>query len=207
MRRNIKVTLIIFALAFGPGESFADSHMLSHKFIMEDQKGYLKYDEPKKAAANAKILVEEGLIVMEVLTPAWNLHGVDTAPNERTEQEKEQVEKWTQKYTNNPQSFFRFEPTEACSLRSQIYKLEQVSTTEEGKKGDAGSWRRFDVRAEMVFGCKQATPERMTVDLFSAFPRLKELHVQMIANKGDLRRLTLTPDKPVIPITSSSASN
>ena len=205
MKRNVNVIFIIFALTIGSGSTFADSHMPAHKFLMEDQKGFLKYDDSKKGSANAKILLDKGLIVMEVLSPAWNLHGVDAAPNERTKHEKEQVENETQRYINNPKKYFRFEPTRACSLRSQIYRLEQISATE-GKKGEAGRWRSFDVRAEMVFGCQQASPERMAVDLFSAFPRLKELHVQLIANKGDLRRLTLTPDKPVIPITASATS-
>ena len=191
---------------FGSGLSFADSDKPIHKFIMEDKKGFLKYDEPEKTFADAKVLIDDEIMVVEMHTPAWNLHGVDSAPNERTELEQKKVEKETQRYRDNPHKYFRFVPDQACSLISQIYKLEKVSTTEKAQKRDAGSWRSFDIRAEMVFDCTKASPKKMQIDLFSAFPRIKKIRAQTIVNDGEVTKTILTPEKAVIPIASSPAS-
>lgn len=189
----------IFALNI----AFADNHG-DKGFMLDEREGYLKYDEPKKGTANAKMLMEEGIIVMEILSPAWNFHGVDTAPNARSDIEKEQVQNETQRFMSEPNKFFRYEPSKYCSLKTAKYRTEQISSGEKQGKGGGQDWRAFDVRAEAIFGCAGGAPDKMAVDLFSAFPRLKELNVQMIINNADVRRVTLTPEKPVIAITPAA---
>ena len=200
MKTTLKSAFTILVLATLTSVSFADSNGGDHKFMLEDAKGFLNYDEPKKNFAYSKILIDKGLIVMEVLMPAWNLHGVDAAPSERSEEQKRQVEINTNNYAENPYQFFSFIPKDACALKSQAYNLEQASTTDKGQKTDAGSWRRFDIKAEMVFGCAESRPEKFQVDLFKAFPRIKEINAQMIVDDGELTKITLTPELPTIPI-------
>ena len=203
MKLKINHFFIICFLAIGSSLSFADSDAPVHKFIIEDQKGFLKHDETKKTFAYAKILVDQDIIVMEILSPAWNFHGVETSPNQRTEQEKKRVENETQRFLNNPHKFFRFDPAGACTLTGQMYKLEQISTADKGQKEGTKNWRAFDVRGEMLFGC-ETNVKKFQVDLFSAFPRIKVIKAQVIINQEKVKIITLTPDKPVIPLNSGS---
>ena len=196
------VTIILFSFIFCLNSAFADSHSeKEQEFMLKDYDGYMKYDEPIKGTANVKMLLEGNVIVMEVYSPAWNFHGVDTAPNARSDIEKEQVQQETKRFTSEPNKFFRYEPRDYCALRSIKYRLEQVSTGDKQGKGGGQDWRAFDVRAEAVFDCSGGIPDKMAVDLFRAFPRFKELHVQMIVDDTDVRRVTLTPEKPVVVIT------
>ena len=100
-----------------PTASFSeDQSKLAQKFILDDYDGFLEYDEPKQGSANAKLVVEGGIIVMQVVTPIYNLHGVETPPGERTEQEKKQVEDETRNFLDSPQDYFIFDPANACAF-------------------------------------------------------------------------------------------
>ena len=198
---NINIKIIIFAFTISLNSAFADSHGDGEpKFFLEGVDGFLNYGDPERTAANVKMLVREGSIVMEVYSPAWNFHGVETAPKARTDMENETVQKETARFTSEPNKYFRFEPKHFCSLKSISHRLEQVETTAKKAQSGGERWRAFDVRAQALFGCAEGIPERMTVDLFSAFPRIKKVNVQMIVNDAEVRRVTLTEEKPVIVI-------
>jgi hypothetical protein len=207
MNNLIKAVLGISLIAISVSTfSFADKlDMFSYKPILDRQEAFLKYKDPEKGEANARLWIENGVIVLEFLTPAWNIHGVETAPDLRTETEKEQVNLAVSNFISNRHKYFTFRPADFCSLTSMNYRLEQ---DEEGMKQvdpNIKHWRHFDVRSEMLFNCKDASPEKMILHVFTAFPRIKKINLQMLAHKGDLRRITLTPEKTVIGITRSSS--
>jgi hypothetical protein len=188
--------------------SFADKlDMFSYKPILDREEAFLKYEDPGKGEANARLWIEKGVIVLEFLTPAWNLHGIETAPNLRSELEKEHVNLVVNNFITNRQKYFTFRPADFCSLTSMSYRLEQDQGEEGAKKAEPVTkrWRHFDVRSEMLFNCKDASPEKMIVQVFSAFPRIKKINLQLLAHKSDLRRIVLTPEKTAIAITRSSS--
>ncbi len=199
---SLNLNIILFTLIFGWNTAIAGEE--EHKFALEDHPGYVKYEEPTKGTAEAKMMLEGSVIVMEIYSPAWNFHGVDTAPNKRSDTEKKQVQLETERFISEPNKFFRYEPRDYCALRSIHYKLDQITTGEKQGKSGGESWRTFDVIAEAVFDCAGGVPEKMAVDLFSAFPRLKELNVQMIVNDAKVKRVILTEEKPVVVIIPSA---
>ena len=202
MKAILSITLII--LVGSTLSMAAKLDLFSYKPVLDRQEGYLKYADPEKGDANARLWIEKGVIVLEFLTPAWNLHGIETAPDLRTEIEKEQVKTAVNNFVNYPENYFTFRPTEFCSLTSMAYRLEQDEELAKQANPNVTRWRHFDVRSEMLFNCKDATPERMFVNVFSAFPRIKKINVQMIAHKGSLRRITVTPEKTAVEITRTS---
>lgn len=204
-----KTTKIISALSILIALSStlsADEHdKFSYKPMLDKEKGFLKYEDSEKGQANARLWLERGIIVLEFLAPAWNLHGVEAAPDDRSDIEKEQVNKAVKDFLNNPQKYFTFRPDNDCLLRGMNYRLEQVEAGQEQSKPQVNLWRSFDVRSEMLFGCKDATPETIVMNVFSAFPRIKQINLQVIANNGDLRRIRVTPEKTAINITRPSS--
>ncbi len=205
MFQLIRSSILLFILVFLSNSLLAlDGDSLTHEYILENSNKYLKYEDPQKGTANARIWLEKGVLIMEILTPAYNIHGVETAPNLRSENEKERVQMAKKRFLNSPDQYFVFRPGNFCSMMSLAYRLEQDNEGPKQAKPGSKVWRHFDVRSEMIFLCKQASPERITVDLFRAFPRLKELNVQYIANNSDIRRVTLTPNKPVVELTRTS---
>lgn len=185
--------------------AYADDHdMFSYKPLLDREKAFNQYEDPKKGEANARLWVGNEVIVLEFLTPAWNLHGIDTAPAQRTEGEKEKVDLVVNNFINNRQNYFTFRPANICSLTSMSYRLEQDQEGAKQANPNVTRWRHFDVRSEMLFNCNQASPEKMILDIFTAFPRIKKINLQMLANSGDLRRMTVTPERTSIAITRTS---
>jgi len=185
----------------------ADNHgKQNHKLLLEEYPGYLKYAEPKNGTVNAKILLQGNIMVVELESPVYNIHGVETAPNVRTDDEKARVEKAKQKFLENPQRFFTFDPSKACTLMSLGYRLENVNAGDEQAKPQNIKWHHFNVRSELIFVCINPLPEVMAIDLFRAFPNIKEIDAQFMVNNSELRRVKLTPEKTGIRISGAPAS-
>ena len=204
--KNIVISILIFAPIFLTINTLhADSHRASkQKFLLEDKTSYLKHKEPKRGDVNAKILLYKNILVVEFVTPVYNIHGVDTAPNLRSEDEKTRVEKAKEKFLASPEKFISFAPKEACTMSSFGYRLEQADTGAKQAEPHVGKWRHFDVRAELLFICDDVLPERMIVNLFKITPNFEEIHAQFIAHNSDVRHVVLKPKTPVLEFTRSS---
>tara|TARA_R110002096_G_scaffold429592_4_gene642603 strand:+ start:906 stop:1541 length:636 start_codon:yes stop_codon:yes gene_type:complete len=178
-----------------------------HKLLLEEHPDYLTYETPEKGEMNAKILLEDKIMIVELFTPVYNIHGVETAPNLRSEEENLLVANARQKFLNSPQQYFTFSPSKACTMQSLGYRLEQVEAGAKQAQPQNKKWHHYNVRAELIFTCSKALPESMSMTIFKAFPNLKEIHTQFIAYHSDLRRTVLTPEKPTIQFTRSSGTN
>ncbi len=202
--------LIIAPLLFAPflfvvSTLHADDHRPSKlRFLLEDKTSYLKHKELKKGGVSAKILLYKNILAVEFVTPVYNIHGVDTAPNLRSEEEKARVEKAKGKFLAAPEKFVSFKPKEACTMTSFGYRLDQVDEGAKQAEPHIGKWRHFDVRAELLFICDDVLPERMNVGLFKITPNFKEIHAQIIEQNSDLRLVVLRPNTPVLEFTRSS---
>lgn len=157
---------------------------------------------------NAKMLLEDHTLIIELLTPAYNIHGVEAAPNIRTPEEKELVKVAKRKLLESFQQLLAFTPSHTCTMKFLGYRLENIEDGTLQAQPEHIKWHHFNVRAELIFTCEETLPEKIAfTNLFNDFPRLKEIDIQFIANNSDLRRATLSPEKSVIPITRSSEIN
>ena len=207
MKRLVVASLLFVPFLFMLSVLQADNHRQSSlRFLLEDKSSYLTPKELKRGDVNAKVLLYKNILAVEFVTPVYNIHGVDTAPNLRSEEEKARVERAKEKFLADPEKFISFKPEEACTMTSFGYRLEQVDAGAKQAEPHVGKWRHFDVRAELLFICDDVLPERMVVKLFKITPNFKQINAQFIANNSDLRQVVLRPNTPVLEFTRSSGS-
>lgn len=205
MKRLVIVSFLFASFLFMISALQADNHRPpALKFLLEDKTSYLNPKELKRGDVSAKILLYKNILAVEFVTPVYNIHGVDTAPNLRSEEEKTRVERAKEKFLTDPEKFISFNPKEACTMTSFGYRLEQVDAGAKQAEPHIGKWRHFDVRAELLFICHDVLPEQMVVNLFKITPNFKEIHAQFIENNSDLRQIVLRPNTPVLEFTRYS---
>jgi hypothetical protein len=200
-------SLLVLLFSISSFAHASNAGKYQHDLLLEDYPGYLNYETPKQGAMNAKILLEDNILIVELFTPVYNIHGIETAPNLRTEEEKTRVAEARRRFLNSPQQYFTFTPSKACTMQSLGYRLEKVEAGQQQSEPQNRKWHHFNVRAELIFVCDKTLPSNMAINLFKHYPKLKEIHTQFIANNSDLRRTILTPEKPVIQFTRSSGTN
>ena len=208
MKRLVIAPLLFALFLFMISAIQADNHRPSAlKFLLEDKSSYLNPKELKRGGVNAKILLYKNIIAVEFVTPVYNIHGVDTAPNLRSEEEKARVERAKAKFLADPEKFISVKPKEACTMTSFGYRLEQVDAGAKQAEPHVGKWRHFDVRAELLYICGDVLPERMVVNLFKITPNFKEINSQFIENNSNLRQVVLRSNTPVLEFTHSPDNN
>lgn len=146
-------------------------------------------------------LVQEGAAyTLELELPLDTLVGFERAP--RTPAERQAAEAAMARL-RDPAALFRIQPaTAACTVSSTALAvpwLESPQAAETGQtSGDSRSHTHADATATYTLQCQsQATPQRLEIKLFDAFPRLKRLDVQTVMAKGQ-GRLKLSPGSRVI---------
>ena len=143
------ITPLLFALSlFLISPLQANDHSSSAlKFLLEDKSSYLIPKELKRGDVNAKVLLYKNIVAVEFVTPVYNIHNVDTAPNLRSDEENARVEKAKAKFLADPEKFISFQPIDACNMTSFGYRLEQVGAGAKQSEPHVGKWRHFDVKS------------------------------------------------------------
>ena len=165
--------------------------------------GFLKYEDPTaKGILYARMLRIDNHLVMELYSQAYNFHGVEAVPEARTEKEKQQVEKASAEFVNNPEQFISFLPKFVCTMEHFGYESEPM-TDQRQAAGGASSWYINVVTAKYEYSCTQPDPEAIIIEIFSAFPNFEEISIQLIENDNKMRKIKLTPDRTMIKFKSN----
>lgn len=115
---------------------------------------------------NAKMLLEDHTLIIELFTPAYNIHGVETAPNVRSAKEKEVVE-IKRKLLASFQQLITFTPSNTCTMKFLGYRLEDVKDGILQAQTGHIKWHHFNVRAELSFFVMRLFQKRLRFLIYS----------------------------------------
>lgn len=138
--------------------------------------------------ASLKIAVDGPTLTLMLVAPGESLLGFEHAP--RTPREREAAAQ-TKRSLEAAAALFRPAPAAGCVATRARARSALFEAARAGKDGHA------DIEAEYAFRC--STPARLRelrVELFTAFPRLKNLQVE-IAAPGGQTAVRLTPRQRV----------
>ena len=199
--------LLVFLVAvtiFNTALSEKNQRLPNYTFLLDAYDGYMTFEDPVRGEANAKVLLDNEGLVIQFVTPAYNLHGIEAAPSQRTAEEKARVNDARNKFLRAPEDYIKFTPSESCQLDSLIYTLKLVDEGQQQSKLQVSNWHHYDVKAELYYSCDDVLPETLNLRIFDGYPRIKKVKTQFIAHNSDLRRADLTPEKSVIQFTRTS---
>ena len=201
--------LIIFLIfCFYSAASFADSTSAANADLpkLDNHPGFLKIEDPTtKGILYARVLRNGSHITLELYSPAYNFHGVETLPKARNDREKEQVTMATEEFVTSPEKYISFLPKDSCLMDSFAHKSEPV-TDKRQVTGGAASWYINLVIAKYEFTCTQPHPKTMVIDLFTPFPIIKEAKVQLIEDDNKVRRINMAPGKTAFEFKATPSS-
>ena len=162
----------------------ADTHT-HHEHDHQHGSEYTSLGAHDHGVASLDMVLEDGVLLIELLSPAINLLGFEHAPHSAAEQQQVAELRAT---LAAPQALFGLPP--ACRLAQQALSSPLLGTPSAGA-ADTG---HSDIRASYRFDCGAA--ERLaTLDfsaLFQRFPATERIQVQLIAPAGQ-QGLELTP--------------
>ena len=204
--KSIYSIMSILVICFFSAGSIADLSGEHDLPTLQKYPGFLKYEDPTtKGIMYARMLRNDDHIVMELYSPAYNIHGVETIPEARTDKEQEQVERATAKFKEGPEKYVSFLPKDVCSMEDFTYTSKPI-TDQRQSTGGASSWYINVGTAKYEFTCTQPDPKAIIIELFKPFPLIKEIQVQLIENEGKLRRINLKPNRTQIEFEAESSS-
>ena len=204
--KNIHAFVSALLLCLMSAGSIADLSSEHDIHTLQNYPGYIKYEDPTtKGIIFARVLRNGVHIVMELYSPAYNIHGVETIPEARTDKEQAQVDKATAEFKKMPEQYVSFLPKNVCSMEDFTYTSKPI-TDQRQSTGGASSWYINVGTAKYEFICEQPDPKAIIIDLFKPFPLINEIQVQLIENEGKLRRIKLTPNRTMIEFKSESSS-
>lgn len=152
------------ALAASPAQAHGQARKTSHAAHVHGQ-------------ARLMLAVAGNAVQIGLETPLDNLLGFEHAP--RTAKEKQAVDALRARL-DAPQTLFELDPAARCQVESvRIAGLPHARTAHD----------HADLEADFSFTCAQP-PRALTLQLFSAFPRLQRLDVEQVTPAGQaLHRL------------------
>lgn len=172
---KLKHSLPFLALLF-----VATSPLLAHEHGHDHAHKRVEHGAHVHGQASLALVVEAQRVTLLLDSPLDNLLGFEHAP--RSLKEKQAIEAMMQRL-RQPENLFNFSPAAQCQpLQSELAPLYQ-----------AGGSGHQDLQAEYVFACAQ-TPRTLEVQLFKAFPRLKQVEAQLVGPEGQ-KSQRLTPGK------------
>jgi hypothetical protein len=135
-------------------------------------------------AASVNIALEGQQGELEFEAPAEGVVGFERAP--KNPAEKKVVEAALAKFRNEGAKLFQLPAAAACSMTPK-----EVEFHQEGQHAE--------VHAHYTFRCQSAPRGSLSVNLFAAFPKLREINVTLVSDAAQ-KSGKVTPAKPSFPL-------
>jgi hypothetical protein len=173
MRISLALALLGFTFA-APVTAQTKKHKHSHK---SHSHGDAKLD----------IAVDGKTISFDLDAPGDVIFGFERRP--KNDQEKAKIAEEIARLTNNPSEFLILPVDAGCVLTTKEIEADQANESTKDKSNE-----HADVEAKYTFTCTaDLAGKKLATGLFKAWPRLKNLKVQILASK-DQKGLTLKAD-------------